>query len=587
MIAPMSSSTMPPDALPNGSVMPSPADTLPPVLSEGLEVSVTIPDLPGSDVIARGRAAARAVDLVVQDAHASIPGWDNLAMVDAFARAAERAREVLRTSTHPIERRLVGSRLLRLVPPALLPAGQRDRAVALSLADAVLQRADNDFALVADDAPHIHPSWTAFLTRAGIVDDVLRVGRHDHLLAPRSLSPFDAVGSNVLVRVVAGSGSDGALALEILGTDGEYRRRRRTSDGKDAGPAELRPDVLISWVKNGGTGGRGLDLRRPEDRCLLLAFSETLRERKLDLLLARAAGDDGERRAAVISAVVDAAADAVAFAALDPLACRFVFPVSPDAPWVERALSMLTGLGLVAEVSRRAPAARPTREVVWLDAVVDNGFVGGAMSAVSQARAFSRLAVSMLAPLGALVLGGARGGDGVVVTLLEEDHDGARQRGPLWVSPSRAQPVVALAQAWQAGVGRILPTPTAETAHDLQALPAWWQSFAETIADLSPATDIVDEDSAPMGGAVAMDAAADANADANDDDTLELDVELEVIDDDAIIAAVATDEGDAVNDDAADNTVDVEASTLRPTRHSDVDGSDHVSDTNNEPTGSQ
>ena len=124
MIAPMSSSTMPPDALPNGSVMPSPADTLPPVLSEGLEVSVTIPDLPGSDVIA----------------HASIPGWDNLAMVDAFARAAERAREVLRTSTHPIERRLVGSRLLRLVPPALLPAGQRDRAVALSLPDAVLLR---------------------------------------------------------------------------------------------------------------------------------------------------------------------------------------------------------------------------------------------------------------------------------------------------------------------------------------------------------------------------------------------------------------------------------------------------------------
>ncbi|HEY1100795.1 MAG TPA: hypothetical protein VGF99_17780, partial [Myxococcota bacterium] len=136
---------------------------------------LTVPDAFGDDVIARARSAAREVDLVVDDAHASIPGWDNLAFVSAFARAAERAREVLRTSTHAVERRLVAARLLRLVPPALLPVGQRDRAVALSLPDAVLARADDDFALRAgDDVHHLHPSWLAFLSRPGLVDDVLR-----------------------------------------------------------------------------------------------------------------------------------------------------------------------------------------------------------------------------------------------------------------------------------------------------------------------------------------------------------------------------------------------------------------------------
>lgn len=141
MIAAMSSSTTPLDAA-----------------AAALDAVATLPDGPGTDVIARGRAAAHAVDLVVADAHASIPGWDNLGYIDAFARAAQRAREVLRTSTHAVERRLVGARLLRLMPPALLPAADNDRAVALNLPDAVLERADNDFALTVDDAPNVHPS---------------------------------------------------------------------------------------------------------------------------------------------------------------------------------------------------------------------------------------------------------------------------------------------------------------------------------------------------------------------------------------------------------------------------------------------
>lgn len=514
---------------------------------------LTVPDAFGDDVIARARSAAREVDLVVDDAHASIPGWDNLAFVSAFARAAERAREVLRTSTHAVERRLVAARLLRLVPPALLPVGQRDRAVALSLPDAVLARADDDFALrAADDVHHLHPSWLAFLSRPGLVDDVLRPGRHEWLLAPRSLSPLHAVGSNVLVRVVDDVASDKALlAVEILAPDGSVSRRRLTSDGRDAGPAEVRADVLVSWLRHGGTTSRGLDLRRPEDRCLLLTFRETLRERRLDVLLARAAGDDADRRAAVVAAVVDAAADAVAFSALDPLACRFVFPVGDAHPWVDKAVGMLTSLGLAAEVTPRV-VGDPTREIVWLDAVVDSGFIGGAMSAVAQARAFARLAVSVLAPLGALALVGARGGDGVVVTLLDEDARGARQRGPLWVSPAASTPVVPLAEAWARGAGRLLPTPTADTAHELAALPAWWQGFADAVA--------------ATGLPAVVESAPPSPIDTGSDEPLEL------VDDDDISALTS---GEAEPLDVADvadvaNVVPT-ASTVRPTKTTDVD----------------
>jgi hypothetical protein len=459
------------------------ASTTPHAASEGSADAVTVPDACGSAVIARARRGAAAVDVVVDDARASIPGWDNLAWIEAFARAAETAREVLRASTHPIERRVIGARLLRLMPRSLLPAELTDRTITLSLPDSVLSRADDDFALTVDDVPHVHPSWTAHLMRPGLLDEVLRPGRHEWLLAPRSFSPKDAVGSAMLVRVVGESGD--LLQLEIKNPGGHTSRRRRTSDGRDAGPAELKREVLLSWLRHGGPGGRGLDLRRADDRCLLLTWQETMRERRLDGLLARTASDDPERRAAVVAAVIDAAIDAVAFAALDPLACRFEFP--RDAAWVEAAIARLKDLGLGMELMP-LQATAPTRDVVWLDAVVDAGYVGGAMSDVAQARAFARLAVSVLSPLGVLPLVGARCGRGVVLTLLDEDQRGPRQRGPLWVEPAAEPAIGPIHEAWARGRGRLLPAPAAETAHDVGGLPAFLQGFADAIADRAAPT---------------------------------------------------------------------------------------------------
>jgi hypothetical protein len=443
----------------------------------------TVRDAVGTDVIGRARSAAAVVDAIADDARASIPGWDNLAYVNAFTDAAERARDVLRTSTHPVERRLVGARLLRLMPLALVPEAFRQRTVTLSLPDAVLQRADNDFALNRDDTPRVHPSWTASLLTPGLKSSVLRPGRHEWLLAPRSFSPKDATGSTMLVRVVGSSlgSSDELCQLEIKNPGGHTSRRRRTSDGKDAGPAELRADVLKSWLVHGGPSCRGLDLRRADDRCLWLTYQETLRERRLDTLLARPAGHDGERRADIISALIDAAIDAVAFSALDPLACRFVLPTSVSAPWIDLAIKRLVDVGLGAEVMPLRPTTQ-TRELVWLDAIVDAGFVGGAMSDVAQARALSRLVVSALSPLGVLPMVGARCGRGVVLTIIDDDPRGPRQRGPLWAEPASETPLLPLWEAWARGAGRFLPAPTPETAHDIASLPAFLEAFADVVA---------------------------------------------------------------------------------------------------------
>jgi hypothetical protein len=479
--------------------------------------AVTVPDDMGAAIIARARRGAAAVDVVVDDARSSIPGWDNLAWIDAFARAAETAREILRRSTHPVERRIIGARLLRLMPRALLPAEHADRTVSLNLPESVVCRADDDFALRPDDVPRVHPSWTAHLVRTSLLEDVLQPGRHEWLLAPRSLSPKDAGGSAMLVRVV-GEGSSDLSPLEIKVSGGQTSRRRRTSDGTDAGPAELKRDVLKSWLRHGGPGGRGLDLRRADDRCLLLTFQETLRERRLDGLLAKSASDDPERRSSVVSAIVDAAIDAVAFAALDPLACRFAFPA--EAAWAEAAIARLKGLGLGMELMALRSRAE-TRDVVWLDAVVDSGFVGGAMSDVAQARAFARLAVSVLSPLGVIPLVGSRCGRGVVLTILEEDRRGPRQRGPLWVEPAAPTTLLPLADAWARGAGRVLPAPTTETAHDIAALPAFLQGFADAIADRA----------APL--------AAQPADDASDADSLAEDANIPEFVDDADVAAIA------------------------------------------------
>jgi hypothetical protein len=495
-----------------------------------------------------GTLAARISDQVkrlddaVGTAKASIPVWDNLAWVNAFARAATVVRDVLPTTIDPLERRALAARLLQLMPPALLPDAvdatavvpaassaaqaskgtqetvpdgsraptaattanalgaqtlgpapatrlqgfRRDLSAGFWLPPQVAARTDDDFSFGENDAPFVHPSWSAFLTHGDVVAGALRPGRHERLLAPRSLSPGAAPGPRKTGSALTVSVDEvkGDIALLTVQTATGPSTRRLTSDGRDAGRAELRLDVLSSWMLAAGAGARGLDLRRADDRALLLTFQSHLRARRLDELLARSAdatsdATDPDRRADVVEAVVDAAADAVAFSALDPYAVRFCLPHND---WGRHAARMLEDTGLTSEVTpRQGQAQHARRELVWLDAVADSGFVGGAMSAVQQSRAFSRLAVSLLAPLGALPCVSARDGNGVLITLLFEDESGGRQRGPWWIEPSSLDVRQPIAQAWAQGMGLALAEPRGGFAHDIAALPAWMGAFLDTI----------------------------------------------------------------------------------------------------------
>jgi hypothetical protein len=459
----------------------------------------TVPDEPSRRLLDEARDELARVDDVVLDARASVPGWDNLGYVRAFCRAADNAKPLLATTTNPILRRLLAKALLRLIPPALLPAPWSTVSVGptevLHLDDAVLLRADDQFALRSDDAPRIHSSWSAFLAHPGLIDGLLQPRRHEHLLAPRSLSPgAEGAGSAVAVRVEAlrarEAGSSGApapegVACRVVSSSGASSSRRLTSDGRDAGEAVVKLEVLRAWLENAGPGARSLDLRKVDDRALLVSFLGTLRTRRLDVLLAKEM--DPARRADVVDAVVDAAADTVAQACLDPLACRFCLP---DEDWGREAARLLLASGLVVEVWPRwagphagggQGAAPALPDLVWLDGVADAGLVGGALSAVGQARSFARLAVSLLAPLGALPMVGARDGNGVVVSVIGEDVDGQPvQRGPWWVEPGHPdQPVTPLLQAWSEGRGRHLPEPKGGFAHDIKALPEWLGHFVQ------------------------------------------------------------------------------------------------------------
>ncbi|MDP2342646.1 MAG: hypothetical protein Q8O67_16935 [Deltaproteobacteria bacterium] len=458
----------------------------------------TVPDTSARRLLDEARDELARVDDVVLDARASVPGWDNLGYVRAFCRAAENAKPLLSTTTNPLLRRLMAKALLRLIPPALLPAPwstvTTGPTTVLHLDDAVLLRADDQFTLRSDDAPRIHPSWSAFLAHPGLIEGLLQPRRHEHLLAPRSLSPgAESTGSAVVVRVEAlrareaathGAPAPEGVAVRVVSSSGASSSHRLTSDGKDAGEAVVKLEVLRAWLENAGPGARALDLRKVDDRALLVAFLATLRTRRLDVLLAKEM--DPARRADVVDAVVDAAADTVAQACLDPLACRFCLP---DEEWGREAARLLVASGLVVEVWPRwqgphaggdgpAPALP---NFVWLDAVADAGLVGGSLSAVGQARSFARLAVSLLAPLGALPMVGARDGNGVVVTVVGEDVDGQPlQRGPWWVEPGHPeQPVTPLLQAWSEGRGRHLPEPKGGFAHDIRALPEWLGHFVQ------------------------------------------------------------------------------------------------------------
>ena len=314
-------------------------------------------------------------------------------------------------------------------------------------------------------------------TRArDLFDDLFRVGAGPFLV-PRALCPGAARGACTAVTLVEKLPSTGTpsitslppvardgrldgrapatwrcvIARGAMGLDGDDLTVRIGADGQPLRgvdgreePITVSEDVLAAWLFSAGPDARGLDLRSEDDRALLLLWSHALHtvfpEGEGTSAFAWLERDDAPAsvRVRVVEHAIVCAIQAVARFSLDPLACRITLRSSEgDGGWTERAAAALDacaqqGVQLHDVVSRATPrepsslpahaspvsaerSAAGARDVVWLDAFLRPGLVGGRLTPLAAGRAFARLATSVLAPLGVLPLSGCKDGSGAVL----------------------------------------------------------------------------------------------------------------------------------------------------------------------------
>lgn len=443
-----------------------------------LAEAITIPGAPASVV---GLAALyddpdfKGFFEQVGGARRSVPEWDQLAQVRAFAAAAERGGELLARYPGAQERRAL-AHLLWL----LLPARFRQRPH-LPLPDEVARRAADGFALIPGDVPRVAAPYVAFLADPELVT---------RALAPRAGGPLVLVPRS---QARALHPKAPAALVQVARVEGGLVQAHAPGDPADAArPTSI--DTVATWLLAAGPDARGLDLRSEDDRALLLTWAQLLRERFIDGRSAFAWLQDGNapvaERRRVVDACVDAAVSAVGTHTLDPSACRFSLAGQKgDGGWPEEAARCLRAVQLpdgplVREVMARAPSAGVGAELLWADAILAApGFAGGRLSAVAAGRAFARLATSVLAPLGVLPLSGLRDGQGSVVLqrLVEEAPGEVVLRAPRVVSFGATVKDEPLLDAWQEGRALLLPDPRGGPRHDLAAMPAWLSLFLEGI----------------------------------------------------------------------------------------------------------
>ncbi len=440
-------------------------------------------------------------------ASVQLPAWDNLAHVDALARALRfvRGKEpfdapfvegapaiaahpdaLLARATGAVQRRCLVEALLKL-----LPAATRERlgAVSLRLPVEVAVRETDGFALRAGDVPTVAAALSAHLTDA--VSQIVVPGAV--LLASKNLCPPAARGHVVCARVVAVHGD--VAHLEVALHDGTWSALRLAPDGQPVRFSDGKPqpitcsvDALLGYVLGAGPDARGLDLRSIDDRALLLRYAHALRTRGVFYALRDVdSGSSAADKNALVQTCVHAAVDAIN-CALDPLSSAVVLASHDgDQGWPARAWALLRATDCVRDAPLRDSPAGFVKHAVWADALLSPGFAGGRLSALAAGRAFARLCTSMLAPLGVLPCSGMKDGSGDVVlhTLRFADDDDARALAPVQVvqfgaaARIRNLSVGDAAALWMAD-------PRMAPRHEIAALGAWLEFFVAAIGSTAP-----------------------------------------------------------------------------------------------------
>ncbi|MFZ9889293.1 MAG: hypothetical protein ACO3JL_17500, partial [Myxococcota bacterium] len=434
--------------------------------------------------------------------------WDKLWQVQSFVEASQfvlkgaalpghgvvDAPPLFQRFTGQQERRALCHLLLLLMPEETRTerALQRDgsRAAPQSLfspfPDAVITRADEDFALKSGDLPKVAQVFTAPLRSPALIDTIFRRGQQGTFLASKSFCPGamvqdrkDIHPSGTDKRQQAGHTGDPIFVKidDVIEVDGRRMAKVHvppqhkqwmgdhggTVQGHEVlgridhvvdvrgqpvlGPDGKPQDILIPvdhladylFDPGRGTGAGGLDLSRTEDRAIALCYGAELKQRYLtdsagttrslfDWLEQANDAMDPADLTRIKQEVRDAAWQSVAKYACHPRRTHFKIDLAGDkGDWQHQAFDLLNSTGMMQDCGNRyekdKDSTQDMHELAWTSKFLERGFLGGSLDCYGLADAYDRLQATFLAPLGILTTTDISEGHGAELVRILEHPD--------------------------------------------------------------------------------------------------------------------------------------------------------------------
>ena len=442
--------------------------------------------------------------------------WDKLGAARSFAAAVQFVMNGTGIDGAPVdeagslltrfggvqERRALTHLLLLLMPPSdrterpLLRDGARGAAQDLfrPFPEAVVVRADDDFALKPGDLPNIAPIFTAHLS-ADLSSKIFQVGQRGLFLASKQYCPGAFLqdrkdknpptlpktqqsgheGDPILVCIDDVVMQDGVKMAKVhvpeqhkawLWDDGSVHNgdvvlpRLDTVTGVDGvstgAPIMIPVAHLEKYLLAEGDGSRGLNLDSAEDRALALTFADTLKSTWLtdgngyahtlfDWLQTadeRTPPHDVDK---IREQVREAAFQSVVRFTTHPRRTHFTLDVDPARnDWQKEALAILNGTGIVRDQGNyyekdKSGSTAHVHELAWTGEILRSGFIGGSLDCLGSSDAYDKLSKTFLEPMGVVAMMGIAEGHGasLVRVLSQPDANGVVQAGvPMKVKPN-------------------------------------------------------------------------------------------------------------------------------------------------------
>lgn len=406
--------------------------------------------------------------------------WDVLKQVKLFTEAFQMVKkfDLEKQFTSPQEKRALAHLLLLLMPESMRterpmgPDGTRMPAQLLfnPFPNEIITRSYNDFAINKGDLPTIASAWNQHLQhpvngRAVVSEKIFAKGQEGTFLIdkkycpgaflqdradinPASMPKTQQVGHEgqaLFVKIKDIVEVNGKKMVQVyvpeqhryhMGNDGNCYRGEQVLGkiesvvGKDGKPildknGKEQPilvpmEHMEAYLFDRGTGSgvRGLNLDKAEDRAIALTFSHELKQKRYadskgnnKTLFAWLETSDlsvlnPEDRQKLLFELQQTAWQSVARYTCHPRRTHFRLDISQDA-WQKEAYQMLMQTGIMQDCGNRyekdkSDQKADVHQLAWTEHFLEGGFVGGSLDCLGQADAYDKLCATFLAPLGIL-----------------------------------------------------------------------------------------------------------------------------------------------------------------------------------------